>query len=78
MAGSAPLVASWGLADSGQVRGLFEQALKLGIPLPDPDLAQRYRLYRLVRTLLHQTLDPAVLARDDWHEIPTETADSCP
>jgi hypothetical protein len=63
-------------ADSSQVRNLFEQALEeLGIPLPDLELAQRYRLHRLARTLLHETIDPAVLARDDWHEIPTATAE---
>lgn len=63
-------------ADSSQVRNLFEQALEeLDIPLPDHELAQRYRLYRLARTLLHETIDPVVLARDDWHEIPTETAE---
>ena len=64
-------------ADTGEVRELFERALgELGIQLPDPAAAQRYRLHRLARLILHSTAaDPAALARDDWHEIPAATAE---
>ena len=64
-------------ADTGDVRELYERALReLGIQLPEPATAQRYRLHRLARLILHDTAaDPAVLARDDWHEIPAATVE---
>ncbi|MFE2911891.1 hypothetical protein [Kitasatospora indigofera] len=63
-------------AAAGDLRDLFEQALaEAGIELPDPALARRHALHRLVVRFLDGEIDPAGLVTDDWWELEDRTAE---